>query len=494
MLQLTERVAGMTINNIDVDSTIERVKTLIAEEEHMSAALKSSLEVLLLLVGLLVNRLGLNSKNSSKPPSTDPNRKKESRAQGNRKPGGQPGHQGTTLQPVADPDKVEVLHVNRSILPQGQYREVGFEARQVIDLDISKVVTEYRAQILEDEHGNQHIAPFPDGVTRPVQYGIGVKVNSVYMSQFQLIPYNRIEDHFVDQVQIPLSAGSIYTFNQEAYERLEQFDQWAKEALASSSLVHADETGINIGGKRQWLHNASNAEITYLYPHCKRGSEALDEIGILPVFRGTLCHDHWKPYFRYGTAHALCNAHHLRELERALEQENQQWAQKMSVLLKEINKATQDAGGHLTPLSSEIYRWRYRVILDEAEEECPAPDESQRKGRRGKLPRSKARNLLERLRDFEADTLRFMVEDEVPFSNNQAENDLRMTKVQQKISGCFRSREGALMFCRIRSYLSTCRKQGITASEALRLLFEGELPHFMMSHQLQMSAAGGQAE
>lgn len=482
MLQLTERVDGMTINNIDVGSTIERVKTLIAEEEHMSPALKSSLELLLLLVSLLLNRLGLNSKNSSKPPSADPNRKKESRAQGNRKPGGQLGHQGTTLQPVADPDKVKELHVDRSTLPQGRYQEVGFEARQVIDLDISKVVTEYRAQILEDEQGNRHIAPFPDGVTRPVQYGIGVKVNSVYMSQFQLIPYNRIEDHFLDQVQIPLSAGSIYTFNQEAYDRLEPFDQWAKEKLASSSLVHADETGINIGGKRNWLHNASNTDITYLYPHCKRGREAFDDIGILPVFLGTLCHDHWKPYFQYGSAHALCNAHHLRELERALEQDNQQWAHQMALLLKEINKATLDAGGHLDALSSEIYRWRYRAILDEAEEECPAPDEAQRKGRKGKLPRSKARNLLERLRDYEADTLRFMVQDEVPFSNNQAENDLRMTKVQQKISGCFRSWEGALMFCRIRSYLSTCRKQGITASEALRLLFEGESPHFMMPH------------
>lgn len=471
----------MTIENIDVDATIEQVKTLLAQEKDLSPALRSSLEVLLLLVTLLVNRFGLNSKNSSKPPSADPNRKKEARAKGERKPGGQAGRRGATLQPVADPDEVDVLKVDRSALPQGRYREIGYEARQVIDLDISRVVTEYRAQVLEDERGNRHVAPFPEGVSRPVQYGIGVKVNAVYMSQFQLIPYNRIGDHMLEQMQIPVSAGSIYNFNQEAYDRLEAFDRWGKAQLASSNLVHADETGINIGGKRNWLHSASNAEFTFFHPHSKRGGEALDEIGILPAFAGILCHDHWKPYYRYGASHALCNAHHLRELERAWEQDKQQWAKKMALLLKEINKVTLDAGGRLDDFAAGIYRKRYRALLEEAEKECPAPDESQRKGRRGRLARSKARNLLERLRDFEDDVLRFMVENEVPFSNNQAENDLRMTKVQQKISGCFRSWEGAKMFCRIRSYLSTCRKQGLSASAALRLLFEGKSPEFMVT-------------
>jgi transposase len=481
MGHLKGRMATMTVSNIDVEATIERVKSLIAEEKDLSPALKSSLEVLLLLVTILANRFGLNSKNSSKPPSADPNRPKEPRRKSERKPGGQKGRNGTTLQSVADPDEIEVLQIDRSTLPAGHYREVGYEARQVIDLDIARVVTEYRAQILQDSQGNRYVAPFPAGVTRPAQYGQGVKINSVYMSQYQLIPYNRIVDHFVEQLQIPVSAGSIYNFNQEAYERLGDFDQWVRKKLASSSLIHADETGINIGGKRNWLHSASNTEFTFFHPHGKRGSEALDEIGILPAFAGILCHDHWKPYYQYGGFHALCNAHHLRELERAWEQDQQQWARQMTLLLKEINKATLDAGGHLGAFDAGIYRRRYRALLEEAEKECPAPDESQRNGRRGRLARSKARNLLERLRDFEVDVLRFMVEDEVPFSNNLAENDLRMTKVQQKISGCFRSRDGAMMFCRIRSYLSTCRKQGVSASEALRLLFEGKSPQFMLS-------------
>lgn len=385
------------------------------------------------------------------------------------------------MQPVAEPDEIEVLRIDRSTLPVGHYREVGYEARQVIDLDIAKVVTEYRAQILVDSQGNRYMAPFPEGVTRPAQYGQGVKVNSVYMSQYQLIPYNRIVDHFVEQLRIPVSAGSIYNFNQEAYERLERFDRWVRKQLASSSLIHADETGINIGGKRHWLHSASNAAFTFFHPHGKRGSEALDDIGILPAFQGTLCHDHWKPYYHYGGSHALCNSHHLRELERAWEQDKQQWAQDMALLLKEINKATLEAGSRLDVFDAALYRKRYRALLEEAEKECPPPDESERNGRRGRLARSKARNLLERLRDYEVDVLRFMVEDEVPFSNNLAENDLRMTKVQQKISGCFRSWEGAMMFCRIRSYLSTCRKQGVSASEALRLLFEGKSPRFMQA-------------
>ena len=470
----------MTISNIDVEATIERVKTQLAAEKDLSPALRSSLDVLLLLMTILLSRLGLNSKNSSKPPSADPNRTKESKNKSDRKPGGQKGHNGTSLQPVADPDEIKPLLIDRRTLPKGRYQDVGYESRQVVDLDISKVVIEYRAQVLEDQQGRRFVAPFPEGVTRPVQCGVGVKVNAVYMSQYQLVPYNRIEDHFLDQMQMPISAGSVFNFNQDAYERLELFDQWVRNQLAVSSLIHGDETGINIGGKRSWLHNASNAEFTYFYPHSKRGCEALNEVGILPLFRGVLCHDHWKPYYQYGVSHALCNAHHLRELERAWEQDKQQWAKKMADLLKEINNATYDAGGHLDAIASEVYRSRYRALLEEADRECPAPDESQRNGRRGKLARSKSRNLLERLRDFEADVLRFMVEDEVPFSNNLAENDLRMTKVQQKISGCFRSWDGAKMFCRIRSYLSTCRKQGLTSSAALRLLFEGKSPQFML--------------
>ena len=478
----------MTVENINIEATIERVKALLAEEKDMSPALKASLDVLLLLVPLLVNKLGLNSKNSSKPPSMDPNREKKPRGKGGRKPGGQKGRSGTTLKPVPDPDEIKVLPVDRSLLPRGRYEEAGYEARQVIDLKISRVVTEYRAEILKDQQGQRYVAPFPEGVTRPVQYGDGVKVNAVYMSQYQLIPYNRIEDHFLEQLQFPISGGSIFNFNQEAYDRLEGFDQWVRKQLAISAVLHVDETGVNIGGTRYWLHSASNPKLTCFFPHEQRGAEAMNAMGILPVFHGTLCHDHWKPYFSYGGDHALCNAHHLRELERAAEQDKQQWASKMSDLLKAINQAVLDSGGLLPEPEAKRFRKRYRKVLAEADLECPAPEETNRKGRRGRIPRSKARNLLERLRDYENDVLRFMEEPDVPFSNNQAENDLRMTKVQQKISGCFRSWDGAQIFCRIRSYLSTCRKQGLTATNALRMLFEGKTPAFMSSSDASATA------
>jgi transposase len=313
-----------------------------------------------------------------------------------------------------------------------------------------------------------------------VQYGNGIKAHAVYLSYFQLLPYGRVEDYFRDQLQIPISSGTICNFNQDASERLQPFEAWLTTALAQSSVLHADETGINIGGKLQWLHCNSSRSLTYYYPHAKRGKEAMDAMGVLPRFSGVLCHDHWKPYYRYDCTHALCNAHHLRELECAWEQDKQQWAKQMQGLLCGINTAVHDAGGALTAAAGDAFRTRYRSLLLEADAECPPPDEGQRKGLKGRLHRSKSRNLLERLREYENDVLRFMDVPDVPFTNNQGENDLRMTKVQQKISGCFRSFEGAVAFCRCRSYISTCRKQGLSSIEALRLLFDGKIPAFMM--------------
>jgi len=287
------------------------------------------------------------------------------------KPGGQKGHKGNNLQPVENPDIIKKIPLERSTLPEGQYRDAGYEKRQIVDIDISAIVTEYQAQVLINERGKRFVAPFPAGVTRPAQYGPGVKANSVYMTMFQLIPYNRVEDNFLEQMGIPISAGSIFNFNQEAYELLERFEQWLCNKLVLSDLIHADETGINIGGKRVWLHNASNSWYTFFYPHHKRGREAMDAMGVLPSFQGTLCHDHWKPYFYYGKDHALCNAHHLRELEWAWEKEGQQWASDLIKLLKEMNKATEEAGGCLDPPEAEELRQRYRNLMQEAEKECP---------------------------------------------------------------------------------------------------------------------------
>ena len=210
----------------------------------------------------------------------------------------------------------------------------------------------------------------------------------------------------------------------------------------------------------------------------------MDEADILPHFSRVLCHDHWKPYYQYTQCqHALCNAHHIRELERSWEQDGMQWAKALQTLLKAINKHQIDKPD-LAERTKQHYRQQYQQILKQGDIECPPPNKTTRiAGQRGRLERTKSRALLERLREYEEDVLRFMSSPAVPFTNNQGENDIRMTKVHQKISGCFRSMEGAQIFCLVKSYLSTCRKQAVSASIALELLFKGELPDIFNQDQ-----------
>jgi len=469
----------LKIASIDVDYAINHAKQLLETERDLSPALKSALEVILLLVTVLLNRVTLNSKNSSKPPARDPNRKKGARKKSAKPSGGQTAHVGTTLRKIEDPDEIEVISLDRRTLPKGRYTEDGFETRQVFDIDISRVVTEYRAQRLINEKGQRFVAPFPDEVTKAVQYGKGIKAHAVYLSQYQLLPYKRIQEYFADQLGIPVGEGSLYNFNQQAYEQLAEFEAISKEKLIASACIHADETGININGKGHWLHSACNDQWTHFFAHAKRGTEAMNEINILPRYSGILCHDHWKPYYRYDCTHSLCNAHHLRELTRAWEQDKQKWAHEMKQLLETINRVVHDAGGVLSLKEAEHWKEQYRESLKEAEIECPPPDKPD-KPKRGRTKRSKARNLLERLIDYEEDVLRFMTHADVPFTNNAAENAIRMTKVHQKISGCFRSPEGAEIFCRVRAYLSTCRKHRLSAAQAMMFVFEGKLPEFAL--------------
>jgi transposase len=468
----------LKLENIGIEDTANKVKELLREEKGISPSLRAMIELLLTIVKSLVDKLTLNSRNSSKPPSSDPNRKRPKKVKGKKTPGGQEGHNGTTLQKVGDPDEIVSLAIDKRTIPHGEYKDVGYESRQVIDIKISRHVIEYRAQILENKNGRRFTAAFPDNVNRPVQYGVRLKAHAVDMSQYQLIPYNRIEEHFKNQVKIGISAGSIFNFNMEAFILLEQFDKIAKVRLLLSSVLHADETGINVNGDNYWLHSASSSLWTYFYPHKKRGSEAMDEIGILPKYEGILCHDHWKAYYKYDKClHSLCNSHHLRELERAWEQDNQMWAKEMKSLLEEMNVVVNGNGGVLLPDKAEEYKKKYRAVLERGKKECPMPEKPP--NHRGKLKKTKSRNLLERLSEYMDDTLRFMENPEVPFTNNRSENDIRMTKVQQKISGCFRSVEGAKIFCRVRSYISTCKKNGVGSVEALTLLFKGELPNFI---------------
>lgn len=475
------------IENIDVTKTIDKVQQFLAEDKTLTPSVKAMFELLLMIVNLFVTRLSLNSKNSSKPPSTDPNREKKSKSEGKKKPGGQNGRQGKNLEPVANPDKIIEIKLDASTLPPGDYVESGYVARQVVDIKISRYVTEYQAQVLKNGRGKKFIACFPIEVTEKIQYGASVKAHSAYMSGFQMIPYNRITDYFADQMKIPLSVGSVFNFNQEAYDKLELFEEIVKAQLIKSKRINSDETGINIGGKLKWLHVAANDLWAHFYPHDKRGGEAMDDIGILPEFKGVLCHDHWNSYYSYTSClHSLCNAHHLRELEAVVEFNQHVWAKQMQDLLCEMNEAVKAEGGKISYEEAEKYRIRYRAILKDGDLESPPPTppavlEGEKK-KKGRVKKEKHRNLLERLRNFEDDTLRFMENDFVPFTNNLGENDLRMIKVQQKISGCFRSMDGAKIFCRIRSYLLTCQKHDLSPTDAIAILFSGKLPDFCVLH------------
>ena len=470
----------MTLSALDIPKQLAKMKQMLEDDKTIPDAFRAMVEMMMLIIKLLLDQRGLNSQNSSQPPSTDTGTGNNKRTSSGRKSGGQPGRQGKTLQKSNEPDDIKTLKVDRTTLPEGNtYRQAGTEIRQVVDIVFQRHITEYQAEILQDEQGNRYVAPFPEGVTQPVQYGNEIRAHVVYLSQHQLLPYQRIQDYFVSQLDIPLSQGSIANFIQQAASRLETtgYLKTARQALSGSDVLHADETGVNVAGDRQWLHCAGNDKWTYFTVHKKRGFEAMEAADILPHFNGILCHDHWKTYFRFHCLHALCNAHHLRELTRAFEQDRQQWAGRMHALLRLINRATHQADGVLNDKEQQKYLRYYHRILGAGERECPPPTPPE-KDKPGRLKRSKARNLLERLGDYQDDVLRFMRDIRASFTNNQGERDIRMTKVHQKISGCFRSVEGADSFCAIRGYLSTCSKQHIPASEALRLLFNNKLPKF----------------
>lgn len=470
------------MKNIDVKQTIQKARDALDKEQNISKTTRATFESLVSAATLLMNRLALNSKNSSKPPSTDNNdKKKKKNNKSGKKRGGQNGHKGTTLEPVGDPDEVNVINLDRRTLPRGdEYSHHGYDARQVFNIKISRFVIEYRAEQLISQKGELFTAPFPDGVTHRTQYGASVKSRAVYLSVEQMIPYERIQDQFMHDANMSIGTGSFVNFKREVAHMLEKckFEQVVKKVLSEAEIMHSDETGINIGGKRLWLHGASNNLWSWFEPHEKRGCKAMDDIGILPRFSGLLCHDHWKSYFVYPCNHSLCNAHHERELTRAFEQDGHQWAEQMRDFLLALNKEVNDCkDSMLSKHKIKTRTQRYREIISAGDKECP--EKKCEPGQKRRPAQTKSRNLLERLRGYETETLRFMIESLAPFTNNLGERDIRMTKVQQKISGCFVSMKTAKEHYIIKSYISTCKKHDISASDALIMLYENRLPAFI---------------
>ena len=412
-----------------------------------------------------------DSSNSNKPPSSDglakPKPKNLRKDQG-RKPGGQPGHPGHTLERVENPDKVVPLALTTCSCGAAELAHqpvLRYEARQVFELPEPKLeVTEYRAEIKRCPCCGKTVrAPFPEGVTAPAQYGPRFLALLVYLHYQQLLPANRVAHLCEDLFGRPVSEAVLFRAARHCYDQLRPFEAAVIERLRNEPVVHVDESGLRVAARLHWLHVASTDRWTFYGVHEKRGKQATDDFGILPHVGGWLVHDFWNPYFRYAADHALCNEHILRELKFLLEELGQTWAGTMSDLLLEIKAFTESEKPHTAQLTESqkapwIERYRSLVAVGHAANPRPTPPPGKRK--RGRRKQTKAQNLLDRLEHYESSVLAFLHDLRVPFTNNQAEQDIRMLKVRQKISGCFRTRQGATQFARIRSYLSTSRKHG----------------------------------
>jgi transposase len=437
-------------------------------------ALLKRIEVLEAENKKLRDQLALNSQNSSKPPSTDQSRNTKSlRKRNGRSPGGQPGHEGNHLAFSESPDHVELHSPNTCETCGEGLSDVAVQAtlkRQVFDIPPLKLeVTEHQMEQKICpccQHLNQ--STFPAGVEAPTQYGPRVKGLAVYLNQYQFIPFDRCHQFFEDLLGQPLSAATIYQSVQQAAHWLYPFQQQVAEALIQSEVVHFDETSLFENKQRRWLHSASTMQMTFYFIHDKRGKVGMDAAGILPEFENTAIHDHWESYNQYECAHGFCNAHHLRELVRAYEQENALWAQEMIDLLLEtkelVDQAKANGQSALSPAQLDHFQQRYRDITQEALKLYPQVPQ---KKKRGRPKQTKAKNLLDRLILYEKGTLLFMHDFRVPFDNNQAERDVRMVKLKQKISGGFRTSEGSQAFCTIRGAISTARKQEKSILELL---------------------------
>lgn len=457
------------------DAVVELVGALVLRLAAVEARL-----------GKLENQQKKNSRNSSKPPSGDGfgKRTKSLRKKSERNSGGQRGHQGSTLEWREQVDEVVTYAINGCHECGASLRSVSaveYERRQVHELPPLRLqVIEHQVEVKQcPVCGAISRGLFPADVTVPVQYGSGLRGLIVYLMNAQLLPSDRTREILSDIFGCDLSEGTLYNARGQCFEQLASVEQQIRQHLESAAVLHCDETGLRVNRKLWWLHVASTTELTYYFVHPKRGLAAIDEMAVLPTFRGISVHDGWASYFKYSCNHALCNAHHLRELRFIAERYEQPWATAMTTLLTTIKAqvdgakaAGQAALGTTQRLGFKVL---YQAVLANGFEANPPPTvAADAPKKRGRTKQSPPKNLLDRLHLHESAVLAFMDDFRVPFDNNQAERDIRMMKLKQKISGCFRSTDGARQFCRIRGYISTLRKQGLSVLDALKSTFIGK--------------------
>lgn len=477
----------------------EAVRAAVREGEEAVVALVANLvkviEVLAARQQALEDQIAKNSRNSGKPPSSDGLSKpapKSLRKRHRKKSGGQEGHVGYTLKPVEKPDRIHVHEVEHCHACHGSLKRVKairYETRQVFDVPrVQMEVTEHQAEIKACPHcGTENRAAFPEGVSQPVQYGLEIKAQMVYFNQYQMLPLERTAEVFGTLYGHSISEGTIVEATQEVSRQVSEVNNAIRQHLAEKeAVVHFDETGARAAGKLYWLHSASTEKLTSYAIHPKRGSLAMEAIGILPNLQGRALHDDWMSYFKYSIQHGLCNAHHLRRLKFLEERYPQKWVTAMAELLVAIKEAVEKAKAAartcLTRKKQVAFESEYdRLIKQGLRLNRPPKRPEGQPSKRGRIKQNPAKNLLDEFKRHKEFVLAFMYDFKVPFDNNQAERDIRMMKVKQKISGCFRSLRGAEIFCQIRGYLSTARKNGQPILNVLRLAFAGTpyLPAFV---------------
>ena len=466
----------------------EQLAALVVEQAAVIDQLRGRVAELDAEVAELGRRLAQNSRNSSRPPSSDglakPPAPQSLRRPSGREPGGQPGHRGEHLAQVEVPD--EIIEHLPSVCAgcHGDLHdavEVASVWRQVFDLpEIRLRVCEHRARRLRCSCGHETTAEFPATVCAPTQYGPRVRALGLYLIAAQHLPYQRAARLLSDWVGADISAGTLASFMARGAEDLQPFLDEVHAQITRSAVVHFDETGARAAGRLRWLFCASTDTATFYSLHDKRGFDGLNHAGVLPSFTGIAVHDGFKPYRRYTHAqHALCNVHHLRELLGIIEQHpddpKQAWAVRMDRLLRDLHNAVARARASgedwLDARELAGYRANYEQIIAQGNHDNPPGTIPT--GKRGVIRQTPARNLLTRLDRDREHVLRFAYDFRVPFDNNQAERDIRMIKLQQKISGCWRTIAGAEQFLALRAYLSTTAKNRLAAAPALTTLAAG---------------------